>query len=167
MAVWPPADVVDALARLPRPAVGGVRWTAAERLHITLRFFGESDAGAIVEALAGERLGRADVHMGPGVARLGRGVLVVPARGLEGLAARIASVTGHLGRPPPGRPFSGHVTIARYRGKPPEGYAPRLAADFVATEIALVRSHPPGTYTNVTTFPLHRAPDSTSTSRRP
>ena len=70
------------------------------------------------------------------------------------LAAAVASTTGHLGQPPPDRPFHGHVTVARYRGKAPEDYAPQFQADFAATEIALVRSHPPGTYTTVATFPL-------------
>lgn len=162
MAVWPPRDVIDALGDLPRPSLPGVRWTAAGRLHVTLRFFGDvaegAHEGAVMEAvegaLAGERLGQVDVRMGPGVERLGRGVLVVPARGLEGLAARFAGATAHVGQPPPDRPFRGHVTVARYRGEPPDGYAPPFGARFAVTEIALVRSHPPGTYTDVATFAL-------------
>ena len=63
-------------------------------------------------------------------------------------------MTAHVGQPPPNRPFHGHVTVARYRGKPPEGYAPDFRAAFGVTEIALVRSHPPGTYVNVATLPL-------------
>ena len=153
-----------ALADLPRPSLPGVRWTAAGRLHVTLRFFGDADEGAhegavveaVEEALSGARLWQVDVRMGPGVERLGRGVLVVPARGLEGLAARIAGATAHVGQPPPDRPFRGHVTVARYRGEPPHGYAPAFEAGFAATEIALVRSHPPGTYADVATFPLGR-----------
>ncbi|MCY4632355.1 MAG: RNA 2',3'-cyclic phosphodiesterase [bacterium] len=154
VAVWPPGDVIDALASLPRPTIPGVRWTPPERLHVTLRFFGAADEGTVVDRLAGERFPPAGVHMGPGVELLGRGVLVVAARGLEDLAARVAAATAHIGQPPPDRPFHGHVTVARYKGKPPEGYAPQFQADFDATEIALVRSHPPGNYTNVATFAL-------------
>ena len=155
VAVWPPDDVIAALAALPRPPLPGVRWTALQRMHVTLRFFGDADEEAAADALAGERFPPADVRMGPGVERLGRGVLVVPARGLGDLAARVASVTGHVGRPPEDRPFVGHVTVARYRGEPPDGYAPPFQADFGATEIALVRSDPPGTYVKVATFALH------------
>ena len=155
VAVWPPDHVVAALAALPRPSLPGVRWTAPERLHVTLRFFGDADEDAVVDALGTERFPSADVRMGPGVEQLGRGVLVVPARGLEGLAATAASATGHVGQPPPDRPFHGHVTVARHRGEPPEDYAPQFQAGFAATEIALVRSHPPGTYTTVATFALH------------
>ena len=155
VATWPPDDVMAALAALPRPPLPGVRWTVLQRMHVTLRFFGDADEEAVVAALGTERFPSAGVCMGPGVERLGRGVLVVPARGLEDLAAMVASATGHVGRPPPDRPFAGHVTVARYRGKPPEDYAPQFEADFGATEIALVRSHPPGTYTTVVTFALH------------
>ena len=155
VAVWPPDHVVAALAALPRPSLPGLRWTAPERLHVTLRFFGDADEDAVVDALGTERFPSADVRMGPGVEQLGRGALVVPARGLEGLAATAASATGHVGQPPPDRPFHGHVTVARHRGKPPEDYAPQFQAGFDAIEIALVRSHPPGTYTTVATFALH------------
>ena len=154
VAVWPPPETAAALAGLPRPSLRGVRWTSPERLHVTLRFFGDADEQVTVDALAGERFPPATVHMGPGVQRLGRGVLVVPARGLEDLAARIVAATRHIGQPPPDRPFHGHVTVARYRGKPPDGCAPHFRACFAATEIALVRSHPPGTYTTVATFGL-------------
>lgn len=157
VAVWPPPDVIAALADLPRPSLPGVRWTALERLHATLRFFGEMEGAgeqAVVGALSGTRIPRARVRLGPGVERLGRGVLVVPARGLEELAAAVVAATGHLGRPPPDRPFTGHVTVARYRGRPPDGHAPAFRAEFPATEIALVRSHPPGKYTNVAMFAL-------------
>ena len=155
VAVWPPDDVMAALVALPRPPLPGVRWIAPERLHVTLRFFGDADEEAVVDALRGERFPSADVCMGPRVEQLGRGVLVVPAHGLGDVAAAVASRTGHLGRPPPDRPFAGHVTVARYKGERPPDYAPRLQAEFTATELTLVRSDPPGTYANVATFTLH------------
>ena len=155
MAVWPPEEVGDVLAGLPRPDLPGVRWTAPERLHVTMRFLGNCDEGDVVAALSGLRLSRARVVLGPAVERLGRAVLVVPARGLDDLAAKIISATRHIGQSPPDRPFTGHLTVARYKGRPPDGYAPPVHAAFTATEIALVGSDPPGTYRNVATFALH------------
>ena len=40
VAVWPPDDVIDVLADLPRPEVAGVRWTTRGQWHVTLRFLG-------------------------------------------------------------------------------------------------------------------------------
>ncbi len=154
VAVWPTEEASEALAGLPRPDLPGVRWTAPQRLHVTMRFLGDCDEADAVAALSGLRLSRAEVVLGPAVERLGRAVLVVPARGLDALAAEIIAATRHIGRSPPDRPFTGHLTVARYRGRPPDGYAPPVHATFMATEIALVRSHPPGTYQNVATFAL-------------
>ncbi|MCY3785202.1 MAG: hypothetical protein OXG47_00540 [bacterium] len=154
VAVWPPEEVGDVLAGLPRPDLPGVRWTAPERLHVTVRFLGDCDEGDAVAALSGLRLSRAEVVLGPAVQRLGRGVLAVPARGLDDLAAEVVAATRHIGQSPPARPFTGHVTVARYRGRPPAGYAPPVRAAFAATEIALVRSDPPGSYRNVAAFAL-------------
>ena len=155
VAVWPPGDVLDALVALPRPPIPGLRWTDPRRLHVTMRFLGDADEEAALAALGGERFPAAGVTLGPGVERLGRGVLVVPAAGLEDLATAIIAATARIGQPPPDRPFTGHVTVARYRGTPPSGYAPPVSASFGATEITLVRSHPPGTYTNLARYPLH------------
>ena len=155
VAVWPSAEASEALAALPRPDLPGVRWTAPERLHVTMRFLGECDEGDAVAALSGLRLPKVQVALGPAVERLGRTVLVVPARGLDDLAEEIISATRGIGRTPPDRPFTGHVTVARYRGRPPDAYAPPIHAQFTATGIDLVRSHPPGTYRTVATFALH------------
>ncbi|MER3453020.1 MAG: RNA 2',3'-cyclic phosphodiesterase, partial [Acidimicrobiia bacterium] len=40
VAVWPPEEVLDVVAKLPRPGVVGLRWTSREQWHVTLRFFG-------------------------------------------------------------------------------------------------------------------------------
>ena len=40
IAVWPPPDVVEQVAALPRPPVAGLRWTEPEQWHVTLRFLG-------------------------------------------------------------------------------------------------------------------------------
>ncbi len=155
VAVWPSREASEVLAGLPRPDLPGVRWTAPDRLHVTMRFLGDCDEGEAVAALSGLRLSSAEVALGPAVERLGRAVLVVPARGLDDLAAEVISATRHIGQSPPDRPFTAHLTVARYKGRPPDGYAPPVHAAFTATEIALVRSDPPGTYRNVAAFALH------------
>lgn len=155
VAVWPSREASEILAALPRPDLPSVRWTAPDRLHVTLRFLGDCDEGDAVAALSGLRLSSAEAVLGPTVQRLGRTVLVVPARGLDDLAAEIISATRRIGQSPPERPFKGHLTVARCRGRPPDGYAPPVHVAFTATEIALVGSDPPGTYHNVATFALH------------
>ncbi|MDP9386758.1 MAG: hypothetical protein M3Q48_02235, partial [Actinomycetota bacterium] len=86
VAVWPPADVVDGLAALPRPEVPGLRWTAPEQWHVTLRFLGEVDLAAARRAFAATDItGAAVAELGPATGRFGRRVLHVPVAGLEGL----------------------------------------------------------------------------------
>lgn len=154
VAVWPSQEASEVLAGLPRPDLPGVRWTAPGGLHVTMRFLGSCDEGEAAAALSGMRPSRAEVVLGPAVERLGRAALVVPARGLDDLAAEIIAATRHLGQAPPERRFTGHLTVARYKGRPPDGYAPPIQAAFTATEITLVRSDPPGTYRNVATVAL-------------
>lgn len=161
VAVWPPPDVIETLARLPRPEAPKVRWTAPDRLHVTLRFLGEADEDAAADALRGLRASAAAITLGPGVERLGKGVLMVPAQGAESLAAAAVAATGHLGQPPPDRPFFGHLTVARFDRRPPPGYGPAVEASFTASEIALVRVGRSGTYSTVERFAVHPAAEST------
>lgn len=121
-AVWPTEPVIDVLAALARPEHPGLRWTPPAQWHVTLRFFGDMDvdqgmaAGqGIARATAGGRPVVAD--LGPAVSRLGRNVLQVPVTGLEEVADAIVAETADLGNPPGPRPFSGHITLARNRGK--------------------------------------------------
>ena len=154
VAVWPPDDVIRTLAAMARPAAAGIRWTKPERVHVTLRFLGECDEAGAADVLRSARLPAARVILGPAVEQLGRGVLVVPAHGLEGLAASVIAVTRHLGQPPPERGFRGHLTVGRFKREPPPDYRQPLAASFDATEVALVRSDPPGSYVVVARFAL-------------
>lgn len=124
VAVWPPPDVVQQLERLPRPDHPAVRWTTPDQWHVTLRFLGEvpdAEVTAVVPAL--EEVARAhgprDSVLGPVTKRLGRGSLVAPVRGVDDLATAVIGATAGLGKPPPERPFSGHLTLARARGKRP------------------------------------------------
>ena len=160
VAVWPPPAVLDVLAGLARPEVAGVRWTTSEQWHVTLRFLGSAEIDDAVRALEGLRSPSAHAAMGPALERLGRGVLMVRVGGLDALAAEVVAVTGHVGRPPEPRPFLGHVTLARARGRqslPAHMAGTPVAASFPVDEVALVESRPGPTgsrYTTLATVPL-------------
>ena len=154
VAVWPPDGVLRELAAMPRPAADSVRWTKPGRLHITLRFLGQCDEAAVQDALAAANLPVARATLGPQVRRLGRGILMVPVRGLDDLAATVEAAIAPLGLPPPDHPFTGHLTVARFKRKPPPGYRPALEAPFAVEEIALVRTEPSGSYTNIGRYAL-------------
>lgn len=163
VAVWPPPEVVATLAALPRPDVAGLRWTSADQWHVTLRFLGEADPDDAVRALGGaDRVGEASVGLGPVTGRFGRRVLHVPARGLEAAAASVVAATAGLGQAAPDRPFSGHVTLARARGRRGVDLRPLsgvpVEAGWTATELTLVASHlggsGPARYEVVEAFPL-------------
>src|SRR5947209_7836709 len=104
-AVWPPYEVVNVLAALDRPDVPGLRWTAPDQSHVTLRFFGDAEPGDI--GPLPQPRGVVAVT-GPATVRLGRHVLAVPVAGLDELAAAW----------PQDRPFRGHLTLARTRREP-------------------------------------------------
>lgn len=147
LAVSPPAEVLDAVAALPRPDEPGVRWVAREQWHVTLRFLGDADpdeVGAALDAVwppAGVL--PTEVELGPAVSRLGRAVVCLPARGLDELAAFVRDATAHLGEPPDPRPFAGHLTLARLRHRGACGLAGRpFRARFEARAVSLIRSEP-------------------------
>jgi 2'-5' RNA ligase len=151
VAVWPSADVVDALADLPRPEVSGVRWTTRGQWHVTLRFLGQV-AGDDLDGVT-DAFGRIDVssaglvtaELGPATACLGRGVLQVPVQGLDELARVTVEATAGVGQPPDDRPFHGHLTLARARGRKGDLRRLRgtpLTARWKVAELTLVASTP-------------------------
>jgi 2'-5' RNA ligase len=117
VAVYPPDDIVDALRALPREESPNVRWVPAAQLHVTMRFFGETDVAPAKERLAGliPSLAPTTAQLGPRVSRLGRAVVCLPVTGLDALARAVAEATADLGEPPDPRPFRGHLTLARLR----------------------------------------------------
>ena len=122
VAVWPPPEVVDRLAALERPAAEGVRWTSRSQWHVTLRFFGsvhESVLPTLVRALGDVGAAQAPTTavVGPATATFGRSILMVPVSGLDVLAAATVAATSSFGEPPDGRPFAGHLTLARSGGR--------------------------------------------------
>ena len=141
---------------MPRPSLDGLRWTVPERLHVTLRFLGECDETEAAAALRRVSFAPTLVTLGPTLERLGRNVLMIPARGADSLATTVIQATGGIGQPPPKRRFTGHMTVARFKREPsgqwPTDELPRLDASFTASEIALVRVERSGAYTNVERF---------------
>ena len=118
VAVWPPPAVVRALEHLERPEVPGLRWTGPEQWHVTLRFMGSvADVDAAVAAFERVTVGPAVARLGPQTGRFGDRVLHVPVGGLEPLAAAVIAATREIGEPPDPRPFHGHITLARPRGR--------------------------------------------------
>jgi 2'-5' RNA ligase len=141
--VYPPHDVVDALAALPHAEDPNVRWVPSDQYHVTIRFLGNTEVDPVVASV--DRvpldLGPAAVALGPRVSRLGRNVVCVPVSGLEALATTVAGATGDLGEPPDPRPFRGHITLARLRRRAACGLTgTRFDATFVANQIDLVES---------------------------
>lgn len=115
MAVEPPPELVRSLRSLERPARPGLRWTPADQWHVTLRFLAAVDPDALLAGLGG--LTWADpvvAEAGPRPAPLSRHVWALGVAGLEALAGAVTTATGGLGERE-GRPFRGHLTLARAR----------------------------------------------------
>jgi 2'-5' RNA ligase len=148
---------------LSRPDVVGLRWTRPDQWHVTLRFLGLlPDAEPVATALGRALVGvpPAVAQVGPAVGRFGRRVLHVPVVGLEPLAAIVVAATAEFGEAPEDRPFAGHLTLARAKGRgidlrPHTGAA--VAGEWSVEEVTLVESRlsPGGAgYAVVERFPL-------------
>ena len=142
---------------MPRPAVDGLRWNKPERLHITLRFLGQCDEAEATAALHRVSFAPIRVTLGPTLKRLGRGVVMFPASGVDSLADAVTEATDRIGQPPPKRRFTGHMTVARFRRDPPSGQwppegLPTIDASFTASAMTLVRVEPSGAYVDVEQF---------------
>ena len=161
LAVFPPPDVIVQLSQIDRPEVDGLRWTNREQWHITLRFMGEAESEGVEDSLRGFQGSASTVRLGPASRRLGSRALVLPAAGLDQLAAELQTRTESIGQPPDRRPFTGHLTLARARKRVPNTVVGQsFAEDFRATHIWLVESqlHPDGArYTQLSQWPLDGA----------
>lgn len=139
--MWPPDDVVEELRGLRRKDQRGVRFVAPESWHVTLRFLGQADPGAVAAALAGASLPPARARLGPAVDILSERALVIPVDGLDDLAAAVESATAPFGERSRRR-FVGHLTVARV--KPgvamPSTLGAMVHAEFDVHEVALVQS---------------------------
>jgi 2'-5' RNA ligase len=141
VAVWPPESVVEAVARAvdrtPRP---GVRWLPPSSWHVTLRFLGSADPEEVTAALNRVGAVHADAVVGPVLRTLGRSVVVVPVAGLDELAGAVQAATAHLGQPLDDRPFTGHLTLARRKGRAAVPSGVPVVAAFPVDAFTLVRS---------------------------
>jgi 2'-5' RNA ligase len=125
-----------------------VRWTAADNWHVTLRFLGEVDESELAHATAALTTRLADetaphVELGPATRRLNQSVLIIPVRGLDALATAVIGSTARIGQPP-APTFTGHLTIARARGRgriPAELAGQAIAGAWTAREVAIIQSH--------------------------
>jgi 2'-5' RNA ligase len=161
VAVWPPEEVIAELTSLRRKDQRGVRFVPPENWHLTLRFLGEADPDVVAAALDGTDLPGATVRLGPGVDVIAERAIVIPADGLDALAAAVAARTASIGQAPRKR-FVGHLTLARIKphAAMPPALGAYLTASFEVEEIALVRSrlHPEGArYETLATWPVGTA----------
>jgi RNA 2',3'-cyclic 3'-phosphodiesterase len=134
----------------------GLRWTTESQWHVTLRFFGElspvevTTATAALSAVASSWPDQPTAQGGPGTRFLGPGLLVWPVEGLEAVAEAVERTTAQISQPVPGRPFFGHMTMARGRRgadlRPARHLLSSLVTSWPATSISLVQSelHPDG-----------------------
>ena len=150
--------MVAQLEELHRKDQVGARFVPPQNWHVTLRFFGSADVGAVAAALDGGRFRTAEIRLGPAVDVGGGRTLFVPVTGADELAAEVVRVAGHLGTEPVRRPFRGHVTIARVKkgANMPRSLGELVEATWTGREVALVEStlRPDGArYTTIHTWP--------------
>jgi 2'-5' RNA ligase len=129
-AVFPPPPAVEALGGLRsrlESAVPGLRWTAPESLHFTLRFFGDLDLDAVAQA--GTVLDATAARVAPFPLELhGLGVFPGWSRprvlwvGSGSGGERLAALARELergfeaaGLGPADKPFVPHLTVGRWR----------------------------------------------------
>jgi 2'-5' RNA ligase len=185
VAIVPPSGALAELAEVVDPlraAEPGLRWTGADEWHLTLAFLGEV-AETVVPELTGRLERAAGRHPGQSLSLRGGGAFPKRSKatvlwaGIAGdrqalavLAASVAAGARRAGAPSPdeGRPFRGHVTLARSR-QPADLTALVAALDgldgsgWPASAIALIRSHPPSQahgrprYEQLGSWPLGRA----------
>jgi RNA 2',3'-cyclic 3'-phosphodiesterase len=126
VAVRPPESVVEMLLGIERPDFAQLRWTTEEQWHVTLRFLGEvDDPGPVVRALRGVPHALLDdgvvevrAILGPTTAWFpGRQVLQVTVAGLDALAHAVLDATAPWTARADDHSFSGHLTLARTRGR--------------------------------------------------
>jgi len=126
VAVWPPEDVMDVIASMPRPEVPGLRWTTRSQWHVTLRFLGDVEERVVPQLTESFLLllgtPRASAVLGPETAWFpGRRVLQLPVAGLEDLRTKVNDLIAQSGVSKgeikePEENFTGHLTLARVRG---------------------------------------------------
>jgi RNA 2',3'-cyclic 3'-phosphodiesterase len=146
----------------------GVRWAKAEQFHLTLKFLGEVEAGRLEALLAATRLaceGRAAVVLRAAQAgffpnerrpRVLWTGLHCPTDGLQVLQRAVEAATSEFAEKQENRPFSAHLTLARFKDLSPAetrplaarvaGMSGRVLGEWTADKVEVMRSelHPEG-----------------------
>ncbi|WP_062526868.1 2'-5' RNA ligase family protein [Demequina rhizosphaerae] len=110
--------VLDAAVVFRAREAGVDRWTPRAERHVTLRFVGETDARADIEAaaaLAAAASGPPRLLIGPLAVALTARVVALPVEGADGAAASLDEALEEAGIPGRDRPFTGHLTVGRSR----------------------------------------------------
>ena len=151
VAIYPSPDELqrcvsfrDRLRNLWRDA----RWVRDGQIHLTLRFIEALDESRI--ALLADGLREAALRTVP--FPLGLCHRVPPWRGarvdalsaqsdeLDQLARRVEAAARQAGLPPEGRPFRGHVTLARHDGRWPKVELPSFEDEWLVRSFRLMKS---------------------------
>jgi 2'-5' RNA ligase len=125
-AITPPAEIRERLLSAVnelRPASRAPRWVKPDGLHLTLKFFGDTDAAQLpaiqsaLETIHTQTAATIRVHgigyfPNPRQPRVIWAGITASAE-LQTLAAEIQSRVGPLGFPAEAREFSPHITLAR------------------------------------------------------
>ncbi len=163
LAIELPRDIRDRIEKVKeelRPVVRGVRWTRAEGMHLTLKFFGDispGDVGCISEAVERHTRDTPPLKLSldtlggfPGLSR--PGVLWLGVGGETGrlvdLQAAIEKDLAVCGFPVEKRKFTAHLTLGRARSRDGVSGAaslPDMVGDlsghrFEATDLVLFKS---------------------------
>lgn len=153
-ALWPPPDTAQALAKWAAGISG--KATSAAKIHLTLAFLGEADAGAAIEAAKAVKAPPFELPIE--VARhWTRNEIVwagpkAPPGSLGTLVTQLQGALERNGFALERRVFAAHVTLVRNAG--PSSFLPPLPAlRWPAREFALVRSAS-GAYRTLAEFPL-------------
>jgi len=152
VAVWPPAEVADRLGDLERPRRAGLLWTTSDQWHVTLRFLGslatdqEQAVRSALDAVDWTAFGPTRATAGPQPVAIGRNTWALPVHGVDALAGVAGAAVTEAGVDLPeadrGRPFRGHLTLARAKTPPAMKHlpAPQFNASWVVQDVTLVWS---------------------------
>ena len=153
-AIWPPRETATALARWAEGLEG--RRTPVGKIHLTLAFLGEADAGKAGTAASRVQAGAFSLPLEEARHWAHNQIVWAGPRQLPGGLARLAELLQLelfkeafiLER----RPFAAHVTLLRKAPPQPLPSLPRV--EWTVNDFALVSSSV-GSYQTLERFPLH------------
>lgn len=151
-----PQDIRFSIAAISG-GLDGARWVKPENLHLTLRFIGEvgrreaDDLDSALGDIAGpvfEMQCRGLGHFGKAQKVRAIWADVAPSAGLMHLQDKVESAVARAGHGAEGRKFKPHITLARFRGRPPrnlgdylEAHGAFVTAPFQISAFTLFESH--------------------------